>query len=424
MTAGWHNWSGSVAARPAQIAAPRSEDELAAVVRAARRVRAVGAGHSFMPLCATDGTLVDLSGLDAPVELAPDGRSAWAPAGWSLRRVAEALWSLGVSLPNQGDIDAQSLAGAIATGTHGTGAELGSLSSLARAFRVILAGGSIVECSADAEPAVFEAQRLSLGLVGIATRVRIDVVPGYRLEQRIARMRLDEVCERFADLAARHRHAEFFAFPYSNEVIVKTLHPTDDATPFRAPRHDSEADFQEMCDRCVALPFAIGFLQRRAMAGVRGSRRVGPAHQIFPSERRVRFEEMEYELPRAAGLPALREAIQVIRRRRLGVIFPFEFRWTAGDDIWLSPFNRGPSASISVHQYARRPWQPVFDAVEPLLRGHGGRPHWAKRHTLTARDVTELYPRAAEFRAVVRRVDPEHKFANDHLTTLFDLADS
>ena len=424
MTGDWRNWSGSVVARPARRVAPRSEAELAELVRGARRVRAVGAGHSFTPLCATDGTLIDLAQLDSPVELAADGRSAWAPAGWSLRRVAEALWRLGVSLPNQGDVDPQSLAGAIATGTHGTGAELGSLSSFARAFRVVLGDGAVVECSAEAEPELFEAQRLSLGLVGIATRIRIDVVPGYRLEQRIARMRLDDVCEQFAELAARHRHAEFFAFPYSNEVIVKTLHPTDDATAFRAPRDDGEAEFQRMCDQCTALPSAIGFLQRRLMAGVRGSRRLGPAHQIFPSERRVRFEEMEYELPRAAGLPALREAIGWIRRRRLGVIFPFEFRWTSGDDIWLSPFNRGPSASISVHQYVRRPWQPVFGALEPLLRGHGGRPHWAKRHTLTARDVFELYPRAAEFCAVRRRVDPERKFANDHLTTLFDLADS
>jgi len=421
MTA-WHNWSGSVAAQPARVVAPRSEDELAAAVRAADQVRVVGAGHSFMPLCATDGTLVRLAELDSPVELAPDGRSAWAPGGWSLQRVAEALWQLGVSLPNQGDIDTQALAGAIATGTHGTGDELGSLSSFARGFRVMLGDGSIVECSRDAEPRLFEAQRLSLGLVGIATRVRIDVVPRYRLEQRIARIPLDEVCERFAELARRHRHAEFFAFPYANDVILKTLHPTDDATPFRAPHHDSEADFQRMCDLCSALPFAIGFLQRRLMAGVRGSRRVGPAHQIFPSERRVRFEEMEYELPRDAALAVLREAIRTIRRQRLGVIFPFEFRWTAGDDIWLSPFNRGPSASISVHQYAGRPWQPVFDAIEPIFRAHGGRPHWAKRHTLAARDVFELYPRAAEFCAVRRAVDPQRKFANQHLTTLFDLA--
>ncbi|TMQ28596.1 MAG: FAD-binding protein [Deltaproteobacteria bacterium] len=400
----WHNWSGSVAARPASIAAPRSEDELAALVRRAGKLRVVGAGHSFTPLCATDGTLIQLADLDSPVELAADGASAWVPAGWSLRRIAAALWQLGCSLPNQGDVDPQSLAGAIATGTHGTGAELGSLSTFARAFRLVLPDGSVVECSRDARPELYEAQRLSLGLVGIATRIRIDVVPAYRLEQRIARVGLDEVCERFAGIAATHRHAEFFAFPYADDVIVKTLHPTADDSAFRPPRGDAEARFQRLCDLCRALPFATGWMQRRLMAGVRGSRRVGPAHQIFPSERRVRFEEMEYEVPRAAA-----------------VIFPFEFRWTAGDDIWLSPFHAGPCASISLHQYARKRWQALFRDAEPIFRAHGGRPHWGKRHTLAARDVFALYPRARDFCAVRRRIDPDRKLANDYLIRLFEL---
>jgi FAD-linked oxidoreductase len=422
MTERWHNWSGSVAAQPARVAAPRSEDELAHLVRASARLRVVGAGHSFQPLCATEGTLIQLADLDSPVELAPDGRSAWAPGGWSLKRVAATLWELGRSLPNQGDVDPQSLAGAIATGTHGTGEQLGSLSTFARAFRLMLADGSVVECSAESQPELFEAQRLSLGLVGIATRIRIEVVPAYRLEQRIERAALDDIVARFADLAHSRRHAEFFVFPYADDVILKTLHPTDDDSPFRPPRDDGEARFQRQCDLCNALPFLTGVIQRRLMTGIRGSHRVGPAHQIFPSERRVRFEEMEYELPRDAGFPALREAIRWIRRRKAAVLFPFEFRWTAADDIWLSPFNRGPCASISIHQYAGRRWQRLFDQVEPIFRAHGGRPHWAKRHSLAARDVFELYPHAREFCAVRRKVDPEGKFANDYLTKLFDLA--
>jgi FAD-linked oxidoreductase len=357
------------------------------------------------------------------IELAPDGCSAWAPAGWTLRRVAAALWELGRSLPNQGDIDAQALGGAIATGTHGTGASLGSLASFARAFRMVLADGSIVECSRDADPELpelFEAQRLSLGLLGIATRIRIDVAPAYRLEQRIARVGFDEVCARFAELAGAHRHAEFFVFPYAGDVILKTLHPTDDTSPFRPPHSDGEDEFQRVCDLCSRLPSLTGVMQHRMMAEIHGSRRVGPAHLIFPSDRRVRFEEMEYELPRDAGLPALREAIRWIRRRRLPVVFPFEFRWVAADDIWLSPF-REPSASISIHQYAGMRWQELFAGVEPVFRAHGGRPHWGKRHSLTARDVVALYPRAGAFCAVRRRVDPHHKFANDHLTRMFDL---
>jgi len=423
MSTRWRNWSGSVAARPARLAKPRSEDELVALVRAATKLRAVGAGHSFMPLCATEGTLLDLSELDSPIELAADRRSAWAPAGWSLKRVTRALWDLGHSLPNQGDVNPQSLAGAIATGTHGTGDQLGSLSTFARAFRLVLADGSIVECSADAHAELFQAQRLSLGLLGVATRIRVDVLPAFRLEERIERVRFEEAVERFDEIARSHRHAEFFVFPYADEVILKTLHPTEDDRPFREPRPGGEDAFRRYCDLCATLPFLTRFVQPRLMLAIRGSRRVGPAHLVFPSERTVPFEEMEYEVPRSAGMPALQEGMRWIRKHKLPVIFPFEYRWTAGDDIWLSPFNSGPCASISFHQYSKRPWQALFREAEAILRGHGGRPHWAKRHSLGAREVFALYPRARDFCAVRNQVDPQRKLANEHLTTLFELDD-
>jgi FAD-linked oxidoreductase len=420
MSLGWTNWSGSVTAAPALIVRPRTEDELAATVRASRKVRVVGAGHSFMPLCETDGALIDLADLGATVAVAPDRRSVWAPAGWSLKRLTQALWDKGLSLANQGDVNPQTLAGAIATGTHGTGAEIGSLSTFARAFRLMLADGSIVECSRDRSPDLFEAQRLSLGLLGIAIAICIDVVPAYRLEERIANVPFDEVLESFDSIAGRHRHAEFFMFPYTDRVILKTLHPTPDEGPLREPPASEEKMFGAYCAACAALPGTTATLQRQLMKFVRASRRVGPAHAVFPSERTVRFEEMEYELPRAAGLDTLREAVQWIRRKELPVTFPFEFRWVAADDIWLSPFNARTGASISIHQYAKMPWRDVFDEAETIFRAHEGRPHWAKRHTLGAADLYQLYPMAQRFRAVCDSVDPERKFSNAHLTRLFD----
>ena len=197
----WKNWSGSVQAQPSRLASPRTEDELATIVRGAAKVRVVGAGHSFMPLCATTGVLLSLAELDSPIEVAADGASAWVPAGWSLKRLTAALWELGYSLPNQGDVNPQSLAGATATGTHGTGIELGSLSTFARAFRLMLADGSIVECSKEHRPELFEAQRLSLGLLGVATRIRVNVMPAYHLEERIERVPLAAAIEQFETVA-------------------------------------------------------------------------------------------------------------------------------------------------------------------------------------------------------------------------------
>jgi FAD-linked oxidoreductase len=415
----WSNWSGSVRMRPRERLRPRDQQSLAAAVARASHVRVVGAGHSFMPLCETEGTLLDLSELEGQLKVAPDGRSVWAPAGWSLRKLAPRLWEMGLSLPNQGDIDTQSLAGAIATGTHGTGAALGSLSTLARAFRLLLADGSVVECSDSELPELFHAQRLSLGLLGIALAIRVDVLPAYRLEERVSVVSLAQMVEHFDEVAAQHRHAEFFVFPYADQVILKTLQPTDDARHYEAPSPFDAPIFKLACEATAAFPAAARKVQGALMRLVRGSRRFGPAHMIFPNERSVRFEEMEYELPRSAGLPALREVLQWIRARSLPVAFPFEFRWTAADDIWLSPFNGVAAASVSMHQYAKMPWSELFASAEAIFRAHGGRPHWAKRHTLSARQVSELYPDAAKFRAVRDQVDPQAKFANPHLMELF-----
>ena len=131
MTA-WRNWSGSVKAAPSELASPTTEAELSQIVARARKVRVVGAGHSFMPLCETDGTLISLSDMEGDVEVSADKSRASAPAGWSLAKLTARLWEKGVSLINQGDVNPQALAGAIATGTHGTGANLGSLSTAAR----------------------------------------------------------------------------------------------------------------------------------------------------------------------------------------------------------------------------------------------------------------------------------------------------
>jgi FAD-linked oxidoreductase len=357
--------------------------------------------------------------MEDALRVAPDRRTVEAPAGWSLSRLTAALWAEGLSLPNQGDVDPQSLAGALGTGTHGTGRDLGSLSTLARRFRLVAADGSVVTCGPDENPDLFEAQRLSLGLFGVASRITIEVLPALRLEERIEKRPLAWVMAHFGEVAAGHRHAEFFVFPYADQALLKTLQPTD--APDERPRGglDEDAVFGFCCELMRAAPWLTGPLQRFMTRAAGATRRVGPACEIFPSERNVRFEEMEYELPREAGLPALGDAIAWIRRAREPVAFPFEFRWTAADDIWMSPFNRGPCAAISMHQYAKLPWQALFAQAEPIFRAAGGRPHWGKRHTLARDDVDALYPMAERYRQVRRQWDPAGKFLNPLLADLF-----
>ncbi len=415
----WKNWSGSVSATPQQIARPKTETELAGLVAQARKVRVVGAGHSFMPLCETDGTLLSLSELEGEISFSADQSRVWAPAGWSLAKLTDVLWKEGVSMINQGDVNPQALAGAIGTGTHGTGAELGSISTAARGFRLMMPDGSIVACSETERADLFQAARLSLGLVGVATQIEIDVLPAYHLEEKVEAYTLEDVEARWDELAAKNRHVEFFVFPYGKYVVLKTLNPAPAEGPLKHMNDIDDRAFRIVCDICAVAPWLTRRLQPVIVgAGVR-QRRVGPAYQIFPSDRTVRFEEMEYELPRANGWAALKEAIAWIQKRKLPVTFPFEFRLTAADDIWLSPFNATPGASISMHQYAKMPWRDLFAQAEPIFRAHGGRPHWAKRHTLTARDVEALYPDAAKFKVVRDSVDPGAKFANSHLMDVF-----
>ncbi len=418
MSESWRNWSGSVAAEPAAIERPKTEAELQALVARAAKVRVVGAGHSFMPLCATDGLLLQLGDLDGELEVSADRQSAWAPAGWPIGKLTDAMWEKGVSLVNQGDINKQAIAGAISTATHGTGRALGSLATAALAFRIVLADGSVVECDAEREPELFQAARVSLGMLGVVTRIKLKVMPAYRLKETIERRPLGRTLAEWDELANRHRHAEFFLFPYSEHVTLKTLDIAD-AGEADAPEEADDTVFQAVCDLATVWPRTAPTLQRMLTRAIRSSERSGPAGRIFPSERSVRFEEMEYEIPAENGPDALRAAMKLVRDAGWPIIFPFEFRTVAADDIWLSPMQGRACVSISFHQYARMPWREAFAGVEKVFQAAGGRPHWAKRHTLTSADVLRLYPDAQRFGAVRKRVDPTAKFLNAHLAELF-----
>lgn len=414
----WSNWSGSVTAS-GQVARPQSEDELAGLVRSAHKLRVTGAGHSFMPLCESGELIISLDDMAGEMRIAADRRTAIIPAGWSIRRLTAALYDEGLALANQGDVNPQSLAGAMATGTHGTGTDLGSLSTFARGFRLVGADGEALWCDATTHADLFQAQRLSLGLFGIATEVEVSVVPAFHLAERIEKRRWAEVRESYEDLTRQHRHIEFWFFPHSDYVILKTLDRCDPCDPPPSTTDMEEAVFRRILGISARLPFLTPPLQRLMMKSSISGRRRGPAHSIFPSDRTLRFEEMEYEMPRGVGLETLEEVVGWIRRRRLPVTFPFEYRVVAADDIWMSPMNAGPVAAISMHQYAKMPWSALFADAEEIFRGAGGRPHWAKRHTLNRADIATLYPMASRYTAARRAADPDGKFLNPHLESLF-----
>lgn len=426
MTA-WANWSGSVRASPATHLVPASEHALATAIRdASGPVRVVGSGHSFTPICETAGTLVSLDALQGVVSVDVVRNRATVKAGSKIHALGRPLFDAGVALKNQGDIDRQAIAGAVSTGTHGTGPSLGSLSSEVTGFRLVTARGEILNCSADENAEIWEAGRTSLGLFGVFSQITLNVKPVYRLKQENWAMSTQDCWQQFDALSRDHRHFEFFWFPMADAIVAKTLDETTDDVP---PPADSEKMrdrgersswdqrvFETGCQIARAFPFLSGPLQNFFTRGAMGTgSRARWSHEIFPSPRTVLFNEMEYAVPAESGVACIREVAEVIRSRRIGGVFPIEFRLVKADDIWLSPFYGRDAATISIHQYNRQSFKPLFDAVEPIFWKYGGRPHWGKVHSLSAAQLAELYPMWDRFQALRRRLDPDGKFLNAYL---------
>lgn len=388
----WSNWSGSVVCRPSRIERPRDEEELAAGVRRAAgaglAVRAFGSGHSFSPVAATDGVLMSLDAL-AGVESHDASRGeAWIRAGSKLHDLGEPLLALGLAMENLGDVDVQSLGGALGTGTHGTGRTLRNLSANVTALRLVDASGEVRTFDGEGDGDLLRAARVSLGMLGVITAARLRLVPAYRLHERVRRIAMEACLEELDAGIVGHRHYEFFWYPRKDLAEVKTLDPTD------APE--------------------------ASVAGREGER-IGWSARILPSLRELKFFEMEYAVPAESGRACFLAVRERIRARHPGVAWPVEYRTLAGDDAFLSTASESDRVTLSIHQDGTLPYRDFFADVEPILREFGGRPHWGKLHTAGPAELWPRYPRMDAFLAARARLDPEGRFLNHHLRKLFGL---
>lgn len=417
----WRNWSGAVRFQPRQLLRPRSLPQLQATVRAAsaagESIRVAGSGHSFVPLVQTDGTLLSLCNLTG-LESVENGRARlWA--GTQLKPLGEELALRGWGMLNLGDINKQALAGAVATGTHGTGLRLGSISTQVQAMTLVTADGEAVECSATQEPELFAASRVALGALGVMARFDIEVAPAYKLKLVKQAMDLDECLAAAPTLAAQHRHFEFYWVPYTRRTLVKLMDPTDEPESSRSLTAALEMVLENGALSAISRyarmrPSAVPAMARLIASTLKHdtTTMVANCHRAFSSVRLVHFQEMEYELPAERGPEALRELAEFIEKKKVPVHFPVEYRYVKGDDIWLSPFYGRDTASISVHQYVGMPHEAYFRGAEAIFLNHGGRPHWGKMHYLGAAELSRRYPRWDDFAALRRRMDPKGVFLN------------
>jgi len=418
----WTNWAGNQR-DAAPVLASASPDELADLVKKARAdgrtVKPVGAGHSFTAAALTGGTRLDLSRLAGLVSEDREQKLVTVGGGTRLAELNRLLAGLGLALPNLGDIDAQTIAGATATGTHGTGARLGCLSTFVDGLTIVDGTGTVIKADAATHPDVFAAARVGLGALGVVTEVTLRCVDAFVLRAEERPARIADVLPALDEHVAGNDHFEMYWFPYTDRLQIKTNNrvAADDRplSRWRGWLDDeflSNTVFGAACRVGRRIPATVRTVARIEARALSARVYTAPSYEVFCTPRRVRFTEMEYALPRAALPSAFAELRKIVDRLPFPVIFPVEMRVSAADDVWLSHGYGRDSAYVAIHQYVGMPYEPYFRAFEQVARDLDGRPHWGKLHWRTAEDLRPAYPRFDDFRAVRDRLDPDRVFAN------------
>jgi FAD/FMN-containing dehydrogenase len=400
----WTNWVGNQSFTPAFAAAPRDEEEVASLVRrAAERgagVRVAGAGHSFTPVVETDGLLLDLSALRGVLDTDPERKRATALAGTRIRDFYEPLWEAGLALRNQGDIDTQQIAGAVATATHGSGTRYTSLSGAIRGVRLVTATGEVRDIGDD-EPDLLRAAQVAVGMLGVITRLELDVTDAYRLREQVGLRPWDEVMEHWDELVSGHRHFGFFWLPSEESAAL----------------YDLERHGQRVTDQCYVKVYdEIG---PDVPDNDTEGRRVDRWYRIFPMVYDPNFHELEYFVALERGPEALHAMRELMLTRLPDSVYPLEVRTVGADDAFLSPQYQTATTAISVSGKPGTDYWDYLRSVDALLAEFDARVHWGKLHFLTPERLHALYPRAEDFIRLRRELDPEGVFLNDHLRPLF-----
>ena len=390
MTKEWQNWSGSQKHLPLNLALPDSEDAVVQLIQQAadarRRVRGIGSAHSFVPFW-TDDYLVSLDRLAGLVSHDVESRQVTVWAGTKLHQLGEPLWALGLAMENMGDIDRQSIAGAISTGTHGTGVTLQNISSQVVGLRLVRADGQIVDITQSSDPELLRAAQVSMGTLGVITQVTLQTVPAYYLHEHNWQASVAECAEARTDLMANNRHWEFFWDPQTDQCAMKTLNPTT-MHALDSPRQGQDID---------------------------------RSYRVIPSTREHKFNEIEFSVPAAAGWDCFLALRRMMQTDYPNVRWPLEYRTLKADDIMLSSASGRDSVTISAHEGAKQPYASFFAAVERLFQEYDGRPHWGKVHTQQADRLEALLPQFNRFREIRQTLDPKGRFLNPFLQGVFGI---
>lgn len=427
----WQNWARTVKVRPQRVEFPSSVAAVRRAVTAARaramQVKAVGAGHSFTGIAVAPGVLLDMTDLSGLVSADRDRARVTLRAGTRLHEIPRLLAPYGLAMPNLGDIDRQSISGAISTGTHGTGARFGGIATQVTGVTMVTADGELLEVDEEHNPELMPAVSLGLGALGILVEVTLQCVPAFLLRAVEGSEDLGDVLTSLEDRVAASDHFEFYWFPHTDRAMTKTnTRLPESAVRQPLPRAGKWVDdvlvggvgHQAACTLARAVPVTAAPINRLSVRVWSNRQFTDVSHRVFATQRSVRFREMEYALPAEsvrAAFEALRTAIDDNGWR---IAFPAEVRFAAADDLWLSTAHGRESGYIAVHRYWREDHTEYFEAAEQIMLGHGGRPHWGKMHTMDARTLRDRYPRFDDFVALRDRLDPDRMFQNPYLARI------
>jgi FAD/FMN-containing dehydrogenase len=389
----WSNWSGSLTFSPGKIFKPLNAQEVKKVVLAARemgkKVRVAGAGHSSSPLVQTDDFLISMENFKGVISADTEKSESIIGTGMTVKEAGMGLLHYNLSMHNTGDVDVQTVTGAIATGTHGTGVKLKNLSSMLIGCTMVNGEGKILNFSAEKDPQLFKAMGVSLGSFGIMTEVKLKLLPAFKLVRKEWCTHIDKCLQHLDELIYQNRNFDFYWYPRCDLAKLRTLNEEG--------KNPEEYPFAKKVEE-----------------------KIGYAAEVLPKERDLKFDEMEYALPLESGPECFQEVRKIMKKKwRKIVCWRVLYRTIAADDFYLSPFSGGDKVTISLHQNAGFPFWEFFKDIEPVFRNFGGKPHWGKKHTLKANELKELYPDWLDFHAIRKKMDPDDIFVNDHLKQLF-----
>lgn len=430
----WRNWSGSHRVTPQEIVHVTStsdiEHAVARATRARTTLRPVGSGHSFSAVAVAPNMQLELSdftGITA-IDRKRKRKRVTVRSGTKLWQIPRLIAPLGLAMQNLGDINRQSILGAISTSTHGTGLQFGGLGSQVVGLTIVTGNGSTLTVD-ESDPALLDALRVSLGAYGVVTEVTLQLVDDFDLHTVETLTPLGDVLNNWRALSEEYDHFEYFWFGHADRVITKRSNrvapnelprtPGGTVSEFVSDEVIGNAAFAAICQAGKFMPAAVPALNRISTVGWGESARVKHWSDGFASPRRVRFFESEFAVPFDAVPDVIAELRDLFRGRGEHITFPIEVRSAAADSAWLATNHGRETGYVAVHQHIGSDYRDYFSRAQTIFAKYAGRPHWGKMHPFTAKDLAGRYPYWDESLTLRNEFDPNRIFANDYLRQVF-----